>query len=39
MEFDKDLFENEDDAKLFIGLVQDYGVQNLALLKVYHEYL
>ena len=35
MKLDRDLFENKDDVKLFIELVQDYGEQNLALFKVY----
>ena len=39
MNLDRDLFENEDDVKLFIELVQRYGVQNLALLKVYHSHV
>ena len=38
MMLDRDLFENEDDVKLFIELVQRYGVQNLALLKVFHSH-
>ena len=39
MELDRDLFENEDDVKLFIESVQRYGAQNLALLKVYHAHV
>ena len=36
MELDKDLFEDQEEFVEFIEIIQNYGVRNLALLKVWY---